>query len=217
MIERPVAKVAPQDIAQRLLAQLCCGVSDSADSQPPAPDAPPKKLLGRSAVPSVTRQIRHERGLKPWMLTYAEWLILECDTKPTRTERIVRARGFSRGKVYDTLLRELETRPDFVKYCDELAKGPLEQARAKFMSKFPTYVEAHADALEQARLAQDYTAVARIAEPVLDRIIPRKVEGTTAPAAVTIVLTAQQAAGIRAYAAPAIAVEAIEPGPVVDD
>ena len=151
------------------------------------------------------------------MLAYAEWMLLECEKRPTRTERIVKARGLSRAPVYDTVLRELEKRPDFVKYCDELAAGPLEAARAKFASKFPTYVDAHADALENARLAGDYTAVARIAEPVLDRIIPRKVEGTTVPTAVTIVLTAQQAAGIRAYAAPAIAVEMVEPGPVLDD
>lgn len=150
------------------------------------------------------------------MLAYAEWLVLECDERPTRSSRLARARGFARAPVYDTVLRELEKRPDFVKYCEELGKGPLEQARAKFMSKFPTYVEAHAEALDNARRAQDYGAVARIAEPVLDRIIPRKVEGNVAPAAVTIVLTPQQAAGIRAYVAPAIAVEAIEPGPTPD-
>ena len=151
------------------------------------------------------------------MFAYAEWLVLECDERPTRTQRLVRAKGFARAPVYDRVLRELEERPDFVKYCDALAAGPLEEARAKFMAKFPTYVEAHAGALESARLANDYTAVARIAEPVLDRIIPRKVEGTTAPTAITIVLTPQQAAGIRAYAAPAIAIEAIEPGPTPNE
>ena len=143
------------------------------------------------------------------MFTYAEWLVLECDERPTRTQRLVRARGFARAPLYDRVLRELEERPDFVKYCDELAKGPLEAARAKFQKAFPTYIEAHAEALEGARRAGDYTAVARIAEPVLDRVIPRKVEGMGAAAAVTIVLSPGQLAGIASIA--------IEPAPLLVD
>ena len=181
-------------------------VSDSASSTPPPQ---PPILRGRSAVASVTRQIRHERTLKPWMFAYAEWLVLECDERPTRTQRLVRAKGFARAPVYDRVLRELESRPDFVKYCDELAKGPLEAARAKFQKAFPTYIEAHAEALDSARRAGDYTAVARIAEPVLDRVIPRKAEGAP-PANVTIILTPQQAAGIATYAPPTITFDAVE-------
>lgn len=199
-----VAKVAPQDIAQRRFAQLCCIVPDSTSSNLPAPQSE------RDAVAATGRQVRYERVLRPWMLAYAEWLMLECIERPTRTARRVRARALARAPISDTALRELEQRKDFADYCDELAKGPLEQARARFAAAFPTYVEAHAEALDLARRAQDYTAAARIAEPVLDRIIPRKVEGVTAPTAVTIVLTPQQAAGVRAYAAPVITVEAVE-------
>lgn len=170
----------------------------------------PAPASGRDALAATGRDIRHERVLKPWMLAYAEWLQLECTELPTRTNRRVRARALARAPISNEALKVLEERDDFVKYMDELAKGPLEAARAKFASAFPSYVEAHAEALHGARLAGDYSAIARIAEPVLDRIIPRKVEGVVAPASVTIILTPQQAAGIATYRAPAITVEAAE-------
>ena len=120
------------------------------------------------------------------------------------------------GKRHDRVLRELEERPDFVKYCDELAKGPLEQARAKFVRHFPEYIEAHAEALDTARRAGDYTAVARIAEPVLDRVVPKKAEGVTATQ-VTIMLTPQQIAGVSAYTAPPMLVQDATPEPPAPD
>ena len=144
------------------------------------------------------------------MFAYAEWLVLECDERPTRTQRLVRAKGFARAPVYDRVLRELEERPDFVKYCDELAKGPLEAARAKFQKAFPTYIEAHAEALDSARRAGDYTAVARIAEPVLDRVIPKKAEGMGAAAAVTIILSPGQLKGFSEYTPASVECEVVE-------
>lgn len=179
---------------------------DSSDSTLLAP-APAST---REALLATGRDIRHERVLKTWMLAYAEWLQLECTERPTQTSRRVRARALARAPISNEALRVLETRDDFVKYMDELAKGPLEAARAKFASAFPSYVEAHAEALHGARLAGDYSAVARIAEPVLDRIIPKKMEAAAATA-VTIILSPGQLKGFVEYAPAELVCEVAEP------
>lgn len=169
----------------------------------------------RASMRRTGEQIRFG-PLQPWMFAYGEWLVLTCLTPPTRTTRIAKMRSLSRTPVNDRQVRELEARDDFAKYCDELAKGPLEEARAKFVRHFPEYIEAHAEALDSARRAGDYTAVARIAEPVLDRVVPRKAEGIQATQ-VTVVLTPQQVAGVHAYSAPPILVQEATPAPALDD
>lgn len=167
----------------------------------------------RSAIErkrAIRRQVR-EGVLMPWMLAYAEWLVLECTVLPKRSERIVKARALSRGPVGTQHLLDLENRADFIAYCDELAKGPLERARAKFIQTFPAYIEGHREALELAREAGDYKALAAIAEPVLDRVVPKKAENI-APAQVQITLTTAQAARATiAYETPAMLVEEVVP------
>lgn len=158
----------------------------------------------------TSRQVRDTSHMLLWMRTYAEWLSLECLRPPSIPVRMARARGFARQPVTRPQLRLLEQRADFVAYCAELKRGPLEAARLKFASRFPEYVDAHYEALEQARIAQDYKAVAQIAEPVLDRIMPKKGEGTVAPS-VTIVLSPGQQAGLASYTAPDMLVDEVPP------
>ena len=125
--------------------------------------------------------------------------------------------GLARAPVTIHQLRLLEVREDFVAYCDELAKGPLEAARAKFASAFPTYVEAHRKALDSAVSAGDYKAIGALAEPVLDRVYPKKAENVAATQ-VNITLTPAQTQGMGvAYSAPLLLVEPAEQATLVDD
>ena len=133
-----------------LVAQYLVGVPDETTSLPAVQPAP---KLNREAMLRTGRAIRYNATLLPWMLAYAEWLVLECVEPPSLTQRCVRARGLSRTPLTNRLIKSLEAREDFADYCDELAKGPLEQARAKFASAFPTYVEAHRKALDAAASA----------------------------------------------------------------
>lgn len=167
---------------------------------------------GRDALQKVGRQIRYSSQLMPWMLAYAEWLILECIEPPKAVERTKRARGLARAPVSLNQIRLLEQRDDFVSYCDDLRKGPLEQARARFQSAFPTYIERHRLALDIATDARDVNAIARLTEPVLDRVMPKKSEAAAAPM-VQIVLTPAQLQSVAAYSAPEMTVEAevVEP------
>ena len=152
------------------------------------------------------RQVRSD-VLMPWMQAYGEWLILECIDPPKRSERIRRARGLARAPVTDRHLYILEERADFLAYCDELRRGPLERARAKFAQALPTYIERHREALDIATDAKDYNAMARIAEPALDRVFPKKVEGGVVATQVIIQMSDTQMRGVgAAYVAPPILV-----------
>lgn len=171
-----------------------------------------------AALKRVGNQIRHSPALMPWMLAYAEWLTLECLIPPKVSSKIAKARGFARAPVAAAQLKVLEARLDFQAYQRELERGPLEAARAKFLAAFPEYVTAHKDALTLATEAKDYRAMAQIAEPVLDRVMPKKSE---APAATTvnIVLTPQQVQSVAAYRAPEVSVveETVVDAEVTDD
>ena len=182
----------------------------------PAPLDVPAPLGRRDAILATGRQIRDARVLKPWMRAYAEWLMLACEIRPKASVRRSRAAGLARAPVGLNHLRLLEQRTDFVSYCEDLAAGPLEAARARFVSRFPEYIEAHHEALTLARGEGDYRAMAQIAEPVLDRVYPKKLEGNAA-AQVIIVLTPEQVKGVSAaYSAPPLLVAEVL-APTTDD
>lgn len=163
----------------------------------------------RAAIRRIGDQIRYSPALYPWMRAYAEWLTLQCVEPPTRTGRRAKARFFASAPVSDKQLVALEARADFVSYVNELQSGPIERARARFAAAFPEYVEAHKAALDAARDANDYNAMARIAEPVLDRVMPKKAEGGQATQ-VNITLSPNQLAGVSdAYAPPPMVVDEV--------
>lgn len=152
--------------------------------------------------------------LATWMTAYAEWLVLGCLQPPSKNIRRIKARELSRLPITDGALKLVERKPEFLAYVDQLKQGPLEQARAKFLKRFPDYVDAHHEALEKARAAEDYRAMAQIAEPVLDRVIPKKSENGPV-AQVAIVLKSEQAAALVApYVPPEVSVDVVaaEPG-----
>lgn len=162
----------------------------------------------RAAVRRVGDQIRYSPALYPWMRAYAEWLTLTCVEPPKLSARTAKARGFAHAPVTIEHLKQLEARSDYVAYVRDLESGPLERARTKFMNAYPEYVDAHGEALALARDAKDYNAIARIAEPVLDRVIPKKSENA-APASVTIVLAPEQVKAMASYEAPPMLVETV--------
>lgn len=191
--QRAAAEAADEAIRQRNLAERERGVVP---------------LGNAAAIRRVGETIRYSPALTPWMCAYAEWLTLG-NIAPTWTQKVTKARGLSRAPVSRKQLVLLEARPDFLAYVRDLESGPLERARARFQSAFPEYVEAHKEALDKARDANDYAAVARIAEPVLDRVLPKKTDGGGATQ-VSITLSASQLAGISAsYTPPKMLVDEV--------
>ena len=167
----------------------------------------------RAALRRVGDQIRHSPSLYPWMRAYAEWITVGCVEPPKISSRLSKARGFARAPVSSSQLKLLEARPDYITSCKDLESGSLERARARFAAAFPEYVDAHREALDLARDAADYNAIARITEPVLDRVIPKKSDAVAA-AQVTVVLAPEQMKAIATYEAPPVLVEAVaEPEP----
>ena len=160
----------------------------------------------------VAKNIRYSQYLRPWMMAYAEWLILGEEVR-TITARIVEASQLSRSKISQRALGDLEGRRDFMAYCDELARGPLEQARAKYMRLLPEYIAAHKEALDGARQDKDWKTVASIAESAVDRVLPKKQEAVAATQ-VNVVISAEQLKGFAEYTAPEVEVEAL---PAPDD
>lgn len=156
--------------------------------------------------------------MKPWMCAYAEWLTLEALEYPPRVVRRTKANALSRASLTDAHVKALESREDFQAYCEELARGPLEAARAKFRSRFPEYVDAHYEALQTARAEGDHRGVAQIAESALERIMPKKSEAVAATQ-INVMLTPAQVAGFASeYVRPRIEAEVVTAIPEkVDD
>lgn len=149
--------------------------------------------------------------LRPWMLVYAEWLVLDCVIPPKPTDRLKKLRALSRLPLGTNFREALESNADFLRYLDDLQRGPLEAARAKFARRLPEYIDAHHQALADAKEAKDYVAVARIAEPALDRVFPKRAD-TVAATQVTISLTPQQLGALSGPDAPTIEAT-VEPAP----
>lgn len=189
-----VARVTDEDATKALIAQT----------------------QSRDAIGRVGRQLQ-QQYLMPWMRAYAEWLTLECVTPPKTPVRQTNARRLSRCPVSREHLRALEQRADFMAYCEELAKGPLEQARARFASRLPDYVDSHYEALDLARTAKDYNAMGRLAEPALDRVFPKKAENVVATQVTITLSPAQTKAITSAYEAPPLLVSEVVPEPAADD
>ncbi len=146
------------------------------------------------------------------MLEYAEWVTTRPEP-PTRTERRAWLGQRFRFSLNENSVRALERRGDFIAYCAELQRGPFEEARAKFLARLPKMVDAYDEALDAARAKQDYSAVARIAEPALDRVLPKRQEAAAATQ-VNITLSPQQLAGLStAYLPPEVEVDALPPPP----
>jgi hypothetical protein len=160
--------------------------------------------------------IRYGEGLRPWMYAYAEWLVLGCVGPPSQAQRLAKARALAHSPVNGGHLRLLSARPDFIAYQRELERGPLEAARAKFVSAFPEYVDAHREALDMARDKLDYSAMARIAEPVLDRVVPKRSEAVAATQ-VNITLTPAQLGSLDADEAPPLLVSEVVPAAPAPD
>lgn len=170
--------------------------------------------LSRKHSPAA-RDVRHGTYLRPWMLRYAEWLILSPGY-PSRAARITQANTLAKSDVSRNGVYALEARPDFKAYCEELQRGPLEEARAKFRSRLPKYVDAHEQALDMAREAGDYKAVAQISEPALDRVMPKKGDAVQATQ-VTIMLTPERIDRLRNYVSPEVDVVEVVPDAQHDD
>lgn len=170
-----------------------------------------QRLIHRKRTPpknTLTWQCR-VGPLRNWMLRYAEWLFAQT-VEPSWKGRQVMANKFANLTIPHQRLSDLEAREDFQDYLAELAKGPLERARARMIRRMPAYVNKHWWAATKAQEAGDYKALAAIAEPILERVLPRKQEAVAATQ-VNITLSPGQLAGLQQFTPLAIEAETVEP------
>src|SRR5579859_5804889 len=103
--------------------------------------------MPRKDLLETGKLIKYEPVMLPWMLAYAEWLVTSI-RPPSCTERRVKLAELARRPAARVHVEGLEHRKDFQRYVEQLQKGPLEEARAKFMARLPKYIKSHEEALD---------------------------------------------------------------------
>lgn len=169
-------------------------------------------LSARRSLKNIGQEIRHGRHLRSWMLAYAEWLVTSPEP-PSRAGRLAQARALAKTAVSGGQIRVLEERPDFVAYVDEIQRGPMALARAKYIARIPKLIDGIDEAFDKAKKAGDYKAMAQIAEPALERVLPKQRDAAP-PTAITIVLTPAQQRGLEqdGYAVEVLEAEVLDDG-----
>lgn len=136
----------------------------------------------------------HGKTLKPWMMQYAHWLASEPKWPTAGMRRIkladLTSHRIKTGKLHDVLMH----RPEFTAYLDEIMQGPLEEARAKFKSHLPEYVDGHKKAFDAVVAEGDWNKVKDYTIPALERVWPRRSDGVVTNANITITLSSGQQA-----------------------
>ena len=153
--------------------------------------------MPRAELLETGKMLRYNPTLLPWMLVYAEWLAL-CPYPPGYSERRAKLGELSKRAICRSHLTVLEGRPDFQKYAESCQRGPLEQARAKYLSRLPKYGDAYDQAIEGLVAAKEWKEVAAATAPAIDRIYPKRTEGDTA-VQVNVTLTPERLAGFTEY------------------
>ena len=99
-------------------------------------------------------------------------------------------------------LKRARLRKTWKRYYTDLQSTGMKKARRMLVEHAPQYADAHIWSLWQARRHGDYKATAAIAQPMLDRALPKHAEGPQT--AIQVNLTVAQA---DALTAPESAVE----------
>lgn len=156
------------------------------------------RFRDRSAEGTIKHDIQFGLVLRAWMLQYAEWLIASPEPATIRSRRS-RLSTLAGTKLGANALLALETRPDFVAYLDTLRKGPLEAAKARYLSRVPKYVEHYDTAIEGLVQQQEWKAVTLALEPTLERLVPKR-GGDTAAVQVNVTLSPERLTAFTEYA-----------------
>jgi len=155
------------------------------------------------------RSLTESGELLPWELLFAEWLV-RLPTRPSVEVQVMAATDLAReaGVLGDEEhiepldITRARQRKTFKRYTTDLKCEGMRKARRMLIEHAPQYADAHIWSLHQARKFGDYKAAAVIAQPMLDRALPKHADGPQT--AIQVNLTVAQA---DALTAPAAAVE----------
>jgi hypothetical protein len=115
--------------------------------------------------------------LRPWMKRLAEWAA-------TQEKRIIlkqyteMASQFAGIKIASHMVKVLVWRDDWREYRDSIAADVVQTARYKAEARVGEYMETHYKAMLAAssNVSTDPMTAAKITEPMLDRVWPKKEE-----------------------------------------
>lgn len=150
------------------------------------------KLRGRKEI-----EYAAIRGgaLRPWMKRLAEWAATQPG-KPTFREYKEMASQFAGVKIAAHMVRPLVFRQDWMDYRDGIIADEVGLARLQLRQRAGEYMETHYLAMKAAasNVSVDPGTAAKITEPVMDRIWPKKEERDIAATTVIVNLAPHQTA-----------------------
>ena len=155
--------------------------------------------------------IRQQTVLMPWMQRVAIWEAGQNGRVRNEAVRLV-AEEMSGLRVSKPMARELRARADYQAYRDQFRGDEMAQVRAKWLHKAQDYVDAHHAALLLAKEAKDYVQMAKIAEPVLDRVAPKQEEQAEVAPVIHITLGAKPVELIEEGECEVVEVKRLTPG-----
>ena len=155
-----------------------------------------KYLTGKDKYLALKRiEYASIRGgdLRPWMKKLAEWSGTE-EKEPSFKAYCQVATQLAGVKLAAPMVRHLIWREDWREYRKTFASDLIGKARRKVEQRVGEYVDTHYEALKASRqnIASDPKTAAGIAEPILDRVWPKKEELAAAQTTVIVNLAPTQ-------------------------
>lgn len=111
--------------------------------------------------------------LRPWMKKLAEWAATQHGpVKQVDYQRM--AAELAGCHISRPAVRAVIHRLDWLTYREEMALDDLARAKKKFEGRYDVYSDVHFWAVNRAKEMDDYKVAATIAEPILDRLAPKR-------------------------------------------
>ena len=149
--------------------------------QPSTPEIEKKRHALRKRTQEWAERAACDIGpLRPWAYALAEWHA----TQPGRvTFQQIYDMAVSLASVSlpRPRVKSLLRRDDWIEYREQMAADFLLRIRRKVERRMESYADAHHEALKLATDEGDYTAMAKISEPMLDRLWPKREEKVETP------------------------------------
>jgi hypothetical protein len=135
----------------------------------------------------------HAGQMRPWMKRLAEWAATQPG-KPTIKLYAEMASQFAGIKIATHMAKLLVFQDQWREYRDGIVADEVGKARLQLQQRVGEYAETHYMAMLASRsnVSVDPSTAARITEPILDRVWPKKEERDAAPTTVVINLGPQQ-------------------------
>lgn len=147
----------------------------------------------RRALKEIEYAAIRQGPLRPWMKKLAEWAVTQNERLSAKQLGQM-ATQLAKVKIATHMARVLMYRDDWIAYKEEVASDVVGQARRQLEQRSVEYLETHYEAMKAARVnvATDPGTAAKITEPVMDRVWPKKEEGNPAPTTIVVNLAPHQ-------------------------